>query len=229
MEKLQTHSSVTLGTQHGPTSWSALWAFPQTGRDTGGKPTLVPILMELPDMAEEEIDVQEACDAGLVDREDLVDELSERVGYVCVCFMSYLRCCCLGCSVSQIALPLNIWQSEKLQCQWQAMHPPLQPAMGFVSLNILPLLYRVVSYQSVQGMSCCYLAAAHVEYTVYTLDIWRTDILDAIMEVDGNCNIKQANKDASTMFGFPVAGMKTLNLSRLFHLAGADHCWLQSA
>jgi len=47
-----------------------------------------------------------------------------------------------------------------------------------------------------------------------------TDILDAIMEVDGNCNIKQANKDASTMFGFPVAGMKTLNLSRLFKLAG---------
>ena len=118
MEKLQTHSCVTLGTQHGPTSWSALWAFPQTGRDTGGKPTLVPVLMELPDMAEEEIDVQEACDAGLVDREDLVDELSERDGYVCVCFMGYLRCCCLSCHVSQIALPLSIWQSEKLQCQW---------------------------------------------------------------------------------------------------------------
>ncbi len=229
MEKLQTHSSVTLGTQHGPTSWSALWAFPQTGRDTGGKPTLVPILMELPDMAEEEIDVQEACDAGLVDREDLVDELSKQVGYVCVCFMIYLRCCCLSYSVSQIALPLSIWQSEKLQCQWQAMPPSLQPAMGFVSFNILPLLYRVMLYQSVQGMNCCYLAAAHVEYTVYTIDIWRTDVLDAIMEVDGNCNIKQANKDASTMFGFPVAGMKTLNLSRLFHLAGADHCWLQTA
>ncbi|DBA94392.1 TPA: hypothetical protein ACH3X1_001997 [Trebouxia sp. C0004] len=135
MEKLQTHCSVTLGTQHGPTSWSALWGFPQSGRDTGGKPTLVPILIELPDMAEEEIDVQEACDAGLVDREDLVDELT------------------------------------------------------------------------------------HVEYAVYTLDIWRTDILDAIMEVDGNCNVKQANNDASTMFGFPVAGLKTLNLSRLFHLA----------
>ncbi len=115
MEKLQTHSSVTLGTQHGPTSWSALWAFPCS--PAGGKPTLLPILMELPDMAEEEIDVQEACDAGLVDREDLVDELSKRVGYVCVCFMIYLRCCCLGYSVSQIALPLGIWQSEKLQCQ----------------------------------------------------------------------------------------------------------------
>ena len=101
--------------------------------------------------------------------------------------------------------------------------------MGVVSLGILPLLYRFVSCQSVQDMKRCYLAAAHVEYTVYTLDIWRTDILDAIMEVDGNCNIKQANKDASTMFGFPVAGMKTLNLSRLFHLAGAGHCWLQSA
>lgn len=32
--------------------------------------------MELPDMTEEEIDVQEACDAGLVDREDLVDARS---------------------------------------------------------------------------------------------------------------------------------------------------------
>ena len=83
--------------------------------------------------------------------------------------------------------------------------------------------YRVVLYQSVQSINRCYLAAASVEYTVYTIDIWRTDILDAIMEVDGNCNIKQANKDASTMFGFPVAGLKTLNLSRLFHLAGTDH------
>ncbi len=74
-----------------------------------------------------------------------------------------------------------------------------------------------------QGASSCYLAAAHVEYTVYTLDTWRTDILDAIMEVDGNCNLKQANKDASTMFGFPVAGMKTLNLSRLLTVAGTSH------
>ena len=74
MEKLQTHRSVIAGTQHGPTSWSALWAFPPA---PGGKPTLLPILMELPDMTEEEIDVQEACDAGLVDREDLVDEISE--------------------------------------------------------------------------------------------------------------------------------------------------------
>ncbi len=149
MEKLQKHSSVTLGTQHGPTSWSALWAFPQTGRDTGGKPTLVPVLMELPDMAEEEIDVQEACDAGLVDREDLVDELSERVGCVCVGFMMYLKCCCLSCFVSQIVLPLSIWLSEKLQSPWQAMPPPLQLAMGFVSRSVLPLLFRVVSCQSV--------------------------------------------------------------------------------
>ena len=74
MEKLQTHSSAILGTHCGPTSWSALWAFPAP---SGGKPTRLPILMEMPDMAEEEIDVQEACDAGLVDREDLVDEASE--------------------------------------------------------------------------------------------------------------------------------------------------------
>ena len=73
------------------------------------------------------------------------------------------------------------------------------------------------------GKRCYYLVAAHVEYTVYILDIWLTDILDAIMEVDGNCNIKQANKDASTMFGFPVAGMKTLNLSRLLKVAGMFH------
>ena len=64
------------------------------------------------------------------------------------------------------------------------------------------------------------ILAAHVEYSVYTIDIWRTDILDAIMEVDGKCNIKQANKDACVMFGLPVTGMKTLNLSHLFRLAG---------
>lgn len=57
---------------------------------------------------------------------------------------------------------------------------------------------------------------------IYAVDMWRTDGLDAIMEVDGNCNVKQANKDACTMFGYPVAGMKSLNLSRLFQLAGKD-------
>ena len=62
--------------------------------------------------------------------------------------------------------------------------------------------------------------AAHVEYHVCAIDIWRTDVLEAIMEVDGYCNIKHANKDACTMFGYPVAGMKSLNLSRLFQLAG---------
>ena len=44
--------------------------------------------MELPDMAEEEIDVQEACDAGLVDREDLVDERSELLSL-------WLHCHCI--------------------------------------------------------------------------------------------------------------------------------------
>ena len=70
MQKLQTHNTVTANTPHGPTSWSALWAFPAP---PGGKGANLPILMELPDMVEEEIDVEEACDAGLVDREDLVD------------------------------------------------------------------------------------------------------------------------------------------------------------
>lgn len=64
------------------------------------------------------------------------------------------------------------------------------------------------------------VVAEMVEYHVCAIDIWRTDVLDAVMEVDGNCNVKQANKDACTMFGYPAAGMKTLNLSRLFQLAG---------
>ena len=64
------------------------------------------------------------------------------------------------------------------------------------------------------------VVAAMVEYLVCAIDIWRTDVLDAVMEVDGNCNVKQANKDACTIFGYPAAGMKTLNLSRLFQLAG---------
>lgn len=59
-----------------------------------------------------------------------------------------------------------------------------------------------------------------MEYQVCAIDIWRTDGLDAILEVDGNCNVKHASKDACTMFGYPVAGMKTLNLSPLFQLAG---------
>ena len=74
LEKLEKHSSAISGTQHGPVTWSCLWAFPAP---PGGKTTRLPLLMELPDMAEEGIDVQEACDAGLVDREDLVDEQSE--------------------------------------------------------------------------------------------------------------------------------------------------------
>ena len=64
------------------------------------------------------------------------------------------------------------------------------------------------------------VAAAQMEHRVCAIDIWRTDVLDAVVEVDGNCNIKHANKDACTMFGYPAAGMKTLNLSRLFQLAG---------
>ena len=72
-------------------------------------------------------------------------------------------------------------------------------------------------------MSRLVLVAAHVEYNVITIDIWRADVLDAIMEVDGSCNIKQANKDACIMFGYPEAGMKALNLSRLFHVAGTIH------
>ena len=67
------------------------------------------------------------------------------------------------------------------------------------------------------------MTAAHVEYNVHAVDIWRTDILDALMEVDGKCNIKQANKDACVMFGLPVTGMKTSNLSHLFRLAGAAY------
>ena len=74
MEKLQRHSSVTRGTEHGPSSWSALWERPAL---PGGKPTRLPILVEIPDMADEDIDVQEACDAGVVDREDLVNEASK--------------------------------------------------------------------------------------------------------------------------------------------------------
>ena len=85
MKNLQTHSSVTAGTQHGPTSWCALWAFPPQVETLGGKAASIPILLELPDMAEEEIDVQEACDAGLVDREDLVNEACE---YGCSVFAS---------------------------------------------------------------------------------------------------------------------------------------------
>lgn len=74
------------------------------------------------------------------------------------------------------------------------------------------------------------VVAAQVEYHVCAIDIWRTDVLDAVMEVDGNCNIKQANNDACTMFGYPAAGMKTMNLSRLFQLAGDAYptthpCW----
>lgn len=34
-------------------------------------------------MIEEEVDVEEACDAGLVDREDLVDEKSKHFFFCC--------------------------------------------------------------------------------------------------------------------------------------------------
>ena len=76
LEKLEMHRSVTSGTQHGPASWSTLWGL---AAPPGGKPIGLPTLMELPDMTEEEIDVQEACDAGLVDREDLVDVQSKHL------------------------------------------------------------------------------------------------------------------------------------------------------
>lgn len=76
LDRLERHNSVTAGTQHGPASWSTLWALPAP---PGGKPIGLPTLLELPDMSEEEIDVQEACDAGFVDREDLVDMQSKHL------------------------------------------------------------------------------------------------------------------------------------------------------
>ena len=82
LQLLEKHSSHISGTQHGPTSWSALWALPAP---PGGNPVRLPVLMELPDMTEEEIDVEEACDAGLVDREDLVDAKS-KLSFLIVCF-----------------------------------------------------------------------------------------------------------------------------------------------
>lgn len=74
LQMLEKHSSIISGTQYGPLSWSTLWALPAP---PGGNPVRLPVLMEVPDMTEEEIDVEEACDAGLVDREDLVDEKSK--------------------------------------------------------------------------------------------------------------------------------------------------------
>lgn len=75
-QKLEQHNSAIAGTVHGPVSWSAVWLSPQASQSMPGKPTSIPVLFELVNMTEEEIDVQEACDAGLVDREDLVDPLS---------------------------------------------------------------------------------------------------------------------------------------------------------
>ena len=86
MFKLESHSSAMSGTQHGPVSWTSLWALPAP---PGGKSSRLPILMELPDMNEEEVDVQEACDAGLVDREDLVNERSKHSFPLLYC--SYLH------------------------------------------------------------------------------------------------------------------------------------------
>ena len=99
LEKLETHRSVTSGTQHGPASWSTLWALPAP---PGGKPIGLPTLMELPDMTEEEIDVQEACDAGLVDREDLVDVQSKHLP---VEFASILQ---VACSLSNTSHSSNL-------------------------------------------------------------------------------------------------------------------------
>ena len=112
MDKLEKHTAVTLGTQHGPTSWSALWAFPAP---PGGKPTRLPILMEVPDMIDEEIDVQEACDAGLVDREDLVDELSE---YAAILRYSVLLHDLFICSIAECHGHIACWSAMILQyCQ----------------------------------------------------------------------------------------------------------------
>ena len=55
------------------------------------------------------------------------------------------------------------------------------------------------------------------------MDIWRTDVADAVLEVDGKCNVKQANLDACVLFGYPASGMKSTNLSRLFQLKSGGY------
>lgn len=64
------------------------------------------------------------------------------------------------------------------------------------------------------------MSAAQGEYQIFALDAWRTDVADAIMEVDGNCNVKQANLDACILFGYPAAGLKSTNLAKLFQING---------
>ena len=132
IQKLQTHNSVILNTPHGPISWSALWAYPAP---EGGKASNLPVLVELPDMHEEQIDVEEACDAGLVDREDLVNE---KGALDCICpiprppneqtafhvymprhtlSMSCPSCTCLG-PVYQCSGGLSLHRCINLCCRW---------------------------------------------------------------------------------------------------------------
>ena len=77
IQKLELHQQAIAGGPSGPTAWSALWTLPQAITSTPGEVSKASVLFAMVNMAEEEVDVQEACDAGLVDREDLVDPASK--------------------------------------------------------------------------------------------------------------------------------------------------------
>ena len=128
IQKLQTHNSVTANTPHGPTSWSALWAYPAP---EGGKAANLPVLVELPDMHEEEIDVEEACDAGLVDREDLVNEKGS------------LDCMCL--------IPCNSSKTYCIYCilWWYASFYIQQGVIDDLPLHVLNICLKLLNN------SCC--------------------------------------------------------------------------
>lgn len=76
VQKLEQHQLAISGSPHGPIAWAAIWTTPQAEATASGEARKLPVLFHMVDMSEEEVDVQEACDAGLVDREDLVDPIS---------------------------------------------------------------------------------------------------------------------------------------------------------
>lgn len=64
VQKLELHQTAIAKSPHEPNTWSAVWTLPQATTPTASKLSKVPVLFGLVNMTEEELDVQEACDAG---------------------------------------------------------------------------------------------------------------------------------------------------------------------
>ncbi len=62
-----------------------------------------------------------------------------------------------------------------------------------------------------------FACAGATQYILYVVDVWPAASLDATIEIDGACIIKQAGREVCALFGYPVTNLRGANLLKLLN------------